>query len=254
MANGKTDTWYPMYPADYLKDTLDLTLEEDGFYTRALNQVYINKGRIPAEPERLQRLLRVNRVQFNRCKWIFGRYFYQDGDSYGNRRADAEIESARRNLEIARESGKRGNEIRWGKKSPPESGPDKKIIATLSRTPSEPVSPNGRSSSSPSDPPLSPPEFRTVAPTLYAALGIETPSIQEEGRAFEAWEELKAMGTTAEEFAARAARYREKWPDVAFTFRAVLKNWSQFPPPKPKTKVPEVEYLPDSLQPEAAGG
>jgi hypothetical protein len=87
-------------------------------------------------------------------------------------------------------------------------------------------------------------------------MGIETPSIQEEGKAFEAWQELKAMGATVEDFAGRAARYREKWPDVAFTFRAVLKNWSQFAPPKPKPGplVPFVEYLPDSLLSEATDG
>jgi hypothetical protein len=116
------------------------------------------------------------------------------------------------------------------------------------------------SSSSSSDPPYTPPtkqpEFRTVSPVLYAAMEITTPSMREEGQAFETWQELKAMGATAEEFAARARRYREVWPDMAFTFAAVMKHWSQMAPPKPKRGpvVPVVDYVPDSLLPEATDG
>lgn len=252
MTTAKTDTWYPMYPGDYLKDTLDLTLEEDGFYTRALNQVYINKGRIPVEPERLQRLLRVNRVQFNRCKWILAKYFYQVGKEYGNARADIEIAKAQGRSELAAEKGKRGNEKRWGKPRPSDRTGDPTSEATAI-----PVrSPSARSSSSPSDPPFkSPPEFRTIAPVLYDALGIQTPSMREESAAFEAWTELKAMKATAEEFAGRAARYREKWPDMPCTFKAVMANWSQMAPvQKRKPVVPEVEYLPDSLLPDEVPG
>jgi uncharacterized protein YdaU (DUF1376 family) len=155
MTTAKTDTWYPMYPGDYLKDTLDLTLEEDGFYTRALNQVYINKGRIPVEPERLQRLLRVNRVQFNRCKWILAKYFYQVGDNYGNARADIEIAKAQERSRRASDKGVKGNEKRWGEHRSSDRTSDTAAIPVQS--------PGGRSSSSSSqssptgeDPPISP--------------------------------------------------------------------------------------------------
>jgi uncharacterized protein YdaU (DUF1376 family) len=160
MSNGKTDTWYPMYPADYLKDTLDLTLEEDGFYTRALNQVYINKGRIPVEPERLQRLLR---VQFNRCKWILGKYFYQAGDTYGNARADIEIAKANRNAEVARVNGMRGGRPRIK----PDGIPNGLPMGNPAGYPTPNPEKSSSSSSSPSspigeDPPIVPQPKKAV--------------------------------------------------------------------------------------------
>ncbi|HLP41142.1 MAG TPA: DUF1376 domain-containing protein [Fibrobacteria bacterium] len=108
MASLKTDTWYPKYPADYLKDTLSLTMEEDGFYNRALDQVYILRGRIPAEPSRLQLLLRASPEQWERCRWILEKFFFRDGDSYGNARADIEIAKAQHLAKIAQENGKKG--------------------------------------------------------------------------------------------------------------------------------------------------
>jgi uncharacterized protein YdaU (DUF1376 family) len=263
MATGKTDAWYPMYPADYLKDTLALTLEEDGFYKRALDQVYINKGRIPADPGALQRLLRVSPSQFKRCASILAKYFYRDGDGYRNRRADIEIARAQGRAEVARENGKRGG-------GRPRNNPaeTQRVISGLPGN--NPAgypeggakgNPEKNSPQSQSDPPFNSPlpeenpaGFQASAPTLYAALGIETPSIREEAAAFEAWAELRAKGATAADFAARAARYREKWPDMSCTFRAVLNNWSQMAPkPKRGPVVPVVEYVPDSLLEDADG-
>lgn len=257
MANGKTDAWYPMYPADYLKDTLDLTLEEDGFYTRALNQVYINKGRIPVEPERLQRLLRVNRVQFNRCKWILARYFYQDGKEYGSRRADIEIAKAQDRAEVARENGKKsGGRPR---KNPAET---QRVISGLpdgfdagNPTPN----PEKSSSQSHSDPPLSPPSgnspptedrsglFRAALPVLFKAFGIDQPSWRDEEAMHAAWLELRAKKATSTDLTQRIARYREIWPDLPCTPNAVLKHWHTCKPATKAQTIPVDDGTPDSL-------
>ncbi len=108
MAQLKTDTWYPKYPADYLKNTLALTLEEDGFYNRALDQIYVCRGRIPGDPVRLQLILRLSPDQWERCKWIMDKYFYLDKGEYGNQRADQEIAKAQDNAKTAQENGKKG--------------------------------------------------------------------------------------------------------------------------------------------------
>jgi uncharacterized protein YdaU (DUF1376 family) len=245
MNHHKTDTWYPMYPADYLKDTLDLTLEEDAFYSRALNQVYINKGRITANPEKLQRLLRINRVQYNRCKWILSKYFYLAGDTYGNRRADIEIEKAQSRAEVARENGKTGGRPR---KNPAET---QRVISGIpSGNPAGYPDPNPEksSSSSPSDPPFyTPPEFRTVMERLCRAVGIDAIGHREEGYAFQAWTEVKAKKATVEDFEARAKKYRAEWPDLPCTFNAVMNNWhTMAPKAKPKATAPTEDYRLDS--------
>lgn len=244
MAADKTDIWFSMYPGDYLKDTLDLTLEEDAFYSRALNQVYINRGRIPADAGRLQRLLRVTPAQFKRCRHILDRYFFRDGQSYGNQRADIEIAKANQNLEAARENGKKGSEKRWGKNRPPIATPIANPIANPKQ--------NDSSSPSPSDPPSSPPDiFKTRKPELYAAFGITQPSMTDENAMYEFFLEFKTKGATMDELRQRIALYREKCPDYPLTTRAILKNWhSLIPPPKP---VPVVDdYVLDAFQEDAA--
>lgn len=48
---------------------------------------------------------------------------------------------------------------------------------------------------------------------------------RDEGRLYEQCMEFRLKGATVEEVKRRAAVYRAKWPDVAFTVNAVLKNW-----------------------------
>lgn len=257
MTDGKTDIWFPMYPADYLKDTLDLTLEEDAFYSRALNQVYINKGRIPAEPERLQRLLRVNRVQYNRCKWILVKYFYQVGQEYGNARADIEIKKKMDRAAIAQENGKRG-----GGRPKKNPGETQRVISGLpTENPWHNPDPNPEknSSYSYSDPPISPPSgntpehedraaiFRAALPVLYAAFGIDQPSWRDEEAMHAAWIELRAKKATSTELTQRIARYREIWPELPCTPNAVLKHWHTCKPLGKAVSVPVDDGTPDSL-------
>lgn len=257
MAAGKTDTWFPMYPADYLKDTLDLTLEEDGFYTRALNQVYINKGRIPAEPERLQRLLRVNRVQYNRCKWILGKYFYKAGDAYGNRRADEEIAKAKERAEVARENGRKS-----GGRPRNNPGETQRVISGLPDgfgAGNPDPNPEKSSSSSHLNPPFNPPlppeekvgiekpGFQKALPPLCRLFGIENPTQRDEITLFDVWVELRAKKATSRDVAGRIARYREIWPEMPVTPNAILKHWHTCKPLEKAVPVPEDDVIPDSL-------
>jgi uncharacterized protein YdaU (DUF1376 family) len=108
MASKKTNIWMPWYPADYLKDTLDLSLEEDCFYRRTLDQLWIGRGEIPADPERLQRMLRISKKNWKKCEWILIKFCYKTGDVYRNIRIDLEINNANEKAAIARENGKSG--------------------------------------------------------------------------------------------------------------------------------------------------
>lgn len=242
MAIGKTDTWYPMYPADYLKDTLALTLEEDGFYRRAVDQVYIHKGRIPADPLTLQRLLRITPAQLKRCAGILEKYFYRDGDSYRNRRADIEIARAQGRAEVARENGRRGGGR--PKNNPAET---QRVISGLPTNNPE-GGPEKNSSQSQSDPPYTPPtEFRTAFPILCRAFAIENPSHRDELAMFEAWSELRAKKATSTDLARRIARYREMWPELPCTPNAVLKHWHTCKPLEKPVPVVGGDAIPDSL-------
>ncbi len=105
---SKTDIWLPWYPADYLKDTLHLTLEEDGFYRRALDQIWICRGRLPVDPKRISLLLRISDRQMKRCSWILDKHFYRIGEEYGHRRCDIELAKSQEKANIARNNGNKG--------------------------------------------------------------------------------------------------------------------------------------------------
>jgi len=59
--------WYQWYPADYLADTLHLTLAQDAIYRRLLDALWIN-GPLPDDTKQLARILRVDTRQL-RNSW-----------------------------------------------------------------------------------------------------------------------------------------------------------------------------------------
>lgn len=239
MSSVKTDTWYPRFPADYVKDTLLLTLEEDGFYSRALDQVYLCRGKIPADPIRLRLLLRVDQDQWSRCAWLLEKYFYRDGESYGNSRADREIARAQENARKAQENGKKGGRPVRTNPGKTESVPALKPTdipdgtQTVSAAkPSWNPDPNPEKSSPP--PPPSSREIesaRAKTPKeiywdfLVNLFQLEIAASRDELRLYEQCAEFAQRGATLEEIRIRAIRYREKHADMPFTVNAVLNNW-----------------------------
>lgn len=120
---AKASIWIPFYVMDYRKDTGELTLEEDCAYRRALDECWMSQGSIPADLEKLRRLLRMERPEFKRCAWLFSdpRFFYEVPDGLRNRRSDLEIEKWN-NLKAAKSRGAAAtNAQRYGEQGKPQS-------------------------------------------------------------------------------------------------------------------------------------
>ena len=105
---GKVDVFMSWFPADYLKKTLHLSLEEDAFYRRLLDQLWVNDGKVSIEQQRLMRSLRVSKEEFDRCKWILDDFFQKEFGCYVNKRLTEELKKAVIRKENAIENGKKG--------------------------------------------------------------------------------------------------------------------------------------------------
>jgi uncharacterized protein YdaU (DUF1376 family) len=117
--------FYNRFPGDYIKKTLDLTMVEDGAYTRLLDWMYANERAVPHE----------KRHTITRCQsaaerkavdTVLAQYFTRDGDAWNHERTLEAIEEARPRIEAAKNNGKKGGRPR---KTPPDitqQGEDKK--------------------------------------------------------------------------------------------------------------------------------
>lgn len=132
----KTDIWMPWYIMDYQRDTGELTLEEDGFYRRAIDLCWLRQGPIPTDPSRLRNALNVTPAQLKRCIWVLEKFCYktEDGQSYRNNKIDGLLLEAAKNKEAAVNGAKKTNEKRWGKVSPSDTHSDSQGVSLKGRT------------------------------------------------------------------------------------------------------------------------
>lgn len=119
--------WIPLYPGDYLRDTSALTMQQHGAYLQVLLHYYVS-GPIPTDAAAyavagaaVSTLHRVcgafTKGEREDVQFVLGKFFYQDGDFWRHKRADAEIaESAKRSAN-AREKAN----LRWQKDAQPDA-------------------------------------------------------------------------------------------------------------------------------------
>lgn len=62
----------PLWVVDYEKDTLDLTPEEDGIYSRFIRQLWIGRGQMPDDDSEIARRLRVDTRVWKRVRCKLG--------------------------------------------------------------------------------------------------------------------------------------------------------------------------------------
>jgi uncharacterized protein YdaU (DUF1376 family) len=230
----KTDIWMPWYVTDYMRDTGEMTVEEDCFYRRALDQCWIRRGGIPTEAARLCALLRFTPGQFKRCKWILERFFYKCEDGYRNSRLDLELVKASVRKEIAAENGRRGGRPKNPEHNQNETRKEPSGLAKgkAKPNPEESSSPSP-SKAFPSEKPPLPPKGGVSAWAVFKEpierLFGKATSIATEQKQIRLIGELSALNATPEELEDRVSRYRQFWPDIACTLQGVVNNWNQIP-------------------------
>ena len=102
--------YFRLHINDYAQATAHLSMVEDAAYTRLLRKYYADERPLPADIERLQRLIGARtREEKNAVKTVLQEFFFLDGEFFRNKRADAEIEEYQSKSLKAKESAN----VRW---------------------------------------------------------------------------------------------------------------------------------------------
>lgn len=77
---------------DIIRDTVSLTMLEDGAYNRLLDQYYQTERPLPLDKKMIYRLARATSTAERRaCDFVIETFFREDSDGYHQKRCDAEI-------------------------------------------------------------------------------------------------------------------------------------------------------------------
>lgn len=112
------DVYYRFFPGDYMRDTSDLSMAEDGAYRRLLDHYY-SEEELPSEKERLYRICRASSDEEKKAvEYVMERFFKNEGGRLLNKRAERELEERRKYLAEQKRKSVLGHRARYGDKMP----------------------------------------------------------------------------------------------------------------------------------------
>ena len=111
----KVDIFMPLYVADYLADTTDLSTEEHGAYFLLLLTSWRSEGVLPNDPRRLARIAKVPFERWPDIWEAIGRFFDVDGATISQGRLVEERAKALRLKQASSEGGKKSADSRRAK-------------------------------------------------------------------------------------------------------------------------------------------
>jgi uncharacterized protein YdaU (DUF1376 family) len=113
----KPDTWMPLYPGDYLKDTQHLTLVEHGSYMHLILAAWQAGGSLPIDDERLRTISKMDKKQWRKSSEILLDFFYEIDGKIRHKKIDKELKKAVNNLTQKKTAGKASAEAKKALKS-----------------------------------------------------------------------------------------------------------------------------------------
>lgn len=111
---SKSDTWMPLYIADYLRKTMHLNRDQHGGYMLLLMACWDRGGRLPNDPGQLAGIVRATPAEWRKLAPVLLPYFEVDGDDLIQSRVIEEHEKAVRLSEARRQAGKQGGRPKKG--------------------------------------------------------------------------------------------------------------------------------------------
>lgn len=105
---AKSDTWMPLYIADYLADTAHLTTEQHGCYMLLLMASWKRAGRLPDDDAQLGAICRLPPRVWKSHAPILRSFFTVDGSDLVQGRVEREANKAREITEKRRQAGLQG--------------------------------------------------------------------------------------------------------------------------------------------------
>lgn len=113
----KPDTWMPLYPGDYLRDTMHLDAEGHGAYLLLILAYWSNGGPIPANEDWLRNVCRVREASWMRIKGMVLPFFKEEAGTLRHKRVDDELAKAQSITEARSRAGKLGSNALLSKRS-----------------------------------------------------------------------------------------------------------------------------------------
>ncbi len=163
----KVDIFMPLYVADYLADTMDLTTEEHGAYFLLMCALWRKRGELPADPGRLAQTAKVSPKRWPTMWKTLSRFFIERDGKIRQGRLVREIEKAIGRKLHAQESGRRGGLAKAARVAKdslpglPEGGQGSATsLATATPVANDLAKPSSSPSPSPSQDPVSPAHAR----------------------------------------------------------------------------------------------
>jgi uncharacterized protein YdaU (DUF1376 family) len=175
--------YYEHHIGDYLKDTISLSMLEEGAYRRLIDAYYAQENPLPADVRECFRIARATtKAEKDAVKLVLGRFFVRTEDGFRQGRADKEIERFRSKSSKASASAS----ARWSKcdgnaNASPNASPNASRTHMPTRCESDAPNPQSPVTSNQSDGSLrSPsdaraPEFAALSPSFEPFLAETYP-------------------------------------------------------------------------------
>lgn len=108
------DFWYPWQPALFQMDTLDLTLEQDGFYRRLIDHYMITREPLPNSKGALARIVgcSLDVVEQNYAA-VIKQYFFFENELLQHKKCNEILDDQDKRSRKKSKAGKKGAKKRW---------------------------------------------------------------------------------------------------------------------------------------------
>jgi uncharacterized phage protein (TIGR02220 family) len=115
--------FYKRYMGDYMRDTVHLSMAEDGAYTRLMDYYYSTEKPLPADKKIVYRIARATeKAEQKAVDSVLEQFFDLESDGWHQYRIDEEIEKSKPKTEANQANGKKGGRPRKEpKENPPEN-------------------------------------------------------------------------------------------------------------------------------------
>ncbi|HYF09525.1 MAG TPA: DUF1376 domain-containing protein [Acetobacteraceae bacterium] len=109
----RTDTWMPLYLADYLSDTTHLTTEQHGAYLLLLMTAWKRGGSLPNDETQLAAICRLQPATWRKHRGVLLSFFTATSEGLSQKRISAELSRAREHTDKRSQAGQAGARARW---------------------------------------------------------------------------------------------------------------------------------------------
>lgn len=107
--------WYPLNPIDWKRDTLHLSLAEEGAYRRLTDEYMINGGPLPDNDAAISRLIGVSLEDWLAVAPIVRKFYEASNGKLVHKRCEQEIHTARIRGALRSEVASKAVNARWAK-------------------------------------------------------------------------------------------------------------------------------------------